>query len=285
MAGFRVVWLCFAMVFVSTATSAQTTEAASTKEPIEVMVLGVYHFDNPGLDLVNSTVDDMLAPHRQEQIAALVDSLAQWLPTKIAVESTAPLPDLEMEEYARAQKLLLTSRNETIQIGYRLGLMLGHEAVYGYDERAEGGEPDYFPMGKVQAFAQENGGMALLGRLMAEVQAEADKEQAVLPNQTVAQSLLKHNDTARVEAMHNRLYYSLLSVGDGDQQPGAELNAFWYMRNAKMFAKIGMIAGPGDRVLVLAGSGHATWFKHFVERTPGFVLVEALPYIEAAEQR
>ena len=114
------------------------------------------------------------------------------------------------------------------------------------------------------------------------VQAEADQETSERPDQTVAQSLLKHNDTARVAAMHDRLYYSLLNIGDGDQQPGAELNAYWYMRNAKMFAKLNMIAQPGDRVLAIAGSGHATWLKDFVERMPGYELVEALPYIEAA---
>ncbi|MFW5633274.1 MAG: hypothetical protein ACOCYR_00125 [Erythrobacter sp.] len=46
------------------------------------------------------------------------------------------------------------------------------------------------------------------------------------------------------------------------------------------FAKIGMIAQPGDRILVLAGRGQATWPRHFVERTPGFALVEAMPYLE-----
>lgn len=57
------------------------------------------------------------------------------------------------------------------------------------------------------------------------------------------------------------------------------------MRNAKMFAKIGMIAKPGDRILVLVGSGHATWLRHFAERAPGFVLVEPMPYLERAAER
>lgn len=74
----------------------------------------------------------------------------------------------------------------------------------------------------------------------------------------------------------------MLRIGDGNEQPGAELNAYWYMRNAKMFGKIDMIAEPGDRVLVLAGSGHATWLRHFIERMPGYELVEPMPYILAA---
>lgn len=250
--------------------------------PIKVMVLGMYHFANPGLDVVNIDVDDVLAPRRQGEIGVLVDTLAEWRPTRIAVENMAEAPAHEMADFDQTEELLKTTRNESVQVGYRLARQLGHAAVYGYDEQAGEGEPDYFPMGKVQAFAAENGGEGLLGSLFGEVQAMVAEERARLPEQTIAESLLTHNDPERVGAMHDKLYYSLLSIGDGDAQPGAELNAYWYMRNAKMFAKIDMIAEPGDRVLVLAGSGHVTWLRHFVRRMPGYELVEALPYVDRA---
>jgi hypothetical protein len=275
----------FAVLFPVAAISQETPTAQPSDpapEVVEVMVLGLYHFDNPGSDVVNMEVDDVLAPRRQSEIAVLVDALAEWQPTKIAVENQAEAPELVMEGYARTEELLTTSRNETVQIGYRLARQLGHTDVYGYDERAGEGEPDYFPMGKVQQFAAENDQMDILQTLIAEVQAESAQQQAELPNQTVAQSLLSHNNSSNIVAKHDRLYYSLLRIGNGDAQPGAELNAYWYMRNAKMFAKIDMIAEPGDRVLVLAGSGHATWLRHFAERMPGFRLVESLPFIERA---
>lgn len=253
-----------------------------SEQPVEVMVLGVYHFANPGLDVVNMEVDDVLSEQRQREIAHLVDTLATWKPTRIAVENLAEPPTLELLDYARTGKLLETTRNESIQIGYRLARQLGHEAIYGYDEQPGEDEPDYFPMGKVQAFAAENGGAEMLSELFAEVQAMAAEEEAKLATQSIAESLFIHNSEERVGAMHDRLYYSLLSIGDGDAQPGAELNAYWYMRNAKMFAKIDMIAEPGDRVLVLAGSGHATWLKHFVRRMPGYELADPMPYLIAA---
>ncbi len=268
--------------FVASSLSAEEPPPGADPVPVKVMVLGVYHFANPGLDAVNIEVDDVLAPKRQAEIAVLVDTLADWEPTKVAVENEAPAPTFVIEEYADTEELLTNTRNESIQIGYRLARQLGHDAVYGYDEQPGEGEPNYFPLSEVQAFAQENGGMELLGSLFAEVQAMAAKEQENLANQTIAQSLLTHNDTARISAMHDKLYYSLLKIGDGDKQPGAELNAFWYMRNAKMFAKLDMIAEPGDRVLVVAGSGHATWLKHFVRRMPGYELVEPMPYLKRA---
>lgn len=253
--------------------------------PTEVMILGTYHFANPGQDVVNMEVDDVLNPRRQREIAALVDALAEWRPTRIAVEDETDAPTLELARFADADELLKTSRSESVQVGFRLARALGHETVYGYDERGGEGEPDYFPMGKVQEFAQANGGTEILEALFAEVEAMVADEQANLPGQSIGESLLAHNDADRLVRMHDRLYYSMLRIGNARDQPGAELNAYWYMRNAKMFAKIDMIARPGDRVLVIAGSGHATWLRHFVRHMPGYELVEALPYLEQAAER
>ena len=55
---------------------------------------------------------------------------------------------------------------------------------------------------------------------------------------------------ARVLSDHQNFYYALLSLANEKEQPGAELNAAWYQRNAKIFAKLTQIAQPGDRVLV-----------------------------------
>jgi len=51
-----------------------------------LLVLGTSHLDNPGLDVVNNKVDDVLAPARQAEITAVVEQLATYRPTHIAVE-------------------------------------------------------------------------------------------------------------------------------------------------------------------------------------------------------
>ena len=63
-------------------------------------------------------------------------------------------------------------------------------------------------------------------------------------------------------------------------QPGAELNAYWYMRNAKIFSKLSLVAKPGDRILILFGAGHNFWLRHFVQQTWGYVLVEPGEYLK-----
>ena len=42
-------------------------------EQVQVMLLGTYHMDNPGLDEVNIDADDVLAADRQAQFRELVD--------------------------------------------------------------------------------------------------------------------------------------------------------------------------------------------------------------------
>lgn len=260
-------------------------DVPDTPKPVEVMILGTYHFANPGNDTVNMEVDDVLKPERQRELEALAQTLAEWKPTKIAVESQQEPPEFAVESYARAQDLLGTSRDETVQIGFRLALLLGHEVVFGFDERAGDGEPDYFPFGKMQEFAEASGQGEIVTNLIGGLQERMKEEEAKLASQSIPRSLMKDNDPSWFEEEHNHLYYTLLRIGDGDNQPGAELNAYWYMRNAKMFAKLDLIAEPGDRVFVLVGSGHATWLRDFVKRMPGYTLVESLPYVERAAER
>ena len=111
-------------------------DGSDQPEPVEIMILGAYHFANPGQDVVNLEVDDMLAPRRQREIEILTNTLAEWQPTRVAIEGRAKTPSLEVDDYAETEALLTTDRNESIQIGYRLARMLGHSAVYGFDERA-----------------------------------------------------------------------------------------------------------------------------------------------------
>lgn len=202
----RIVTLISALFALVAAPAYASEDAANEDQPIQVMVLGMYHFANPGLDTVNMEVDDVLSERRQREIAVLVNSLAEWQPTRITVENEAEPPSLELPSYADTDELLRTKRNESYQIGYRLARQLGHDAVYGYDERGSEEEPDYFPMGKVQEFAAENGFAPLLGELFASIQQKMGEEQERLPNQNIAESLVFHNDPDIVEGVHHHLY-------------------------------------------------------------------------------
>lgn len=257
---------------------------APADAPVEVMVLGVYHFDNPGLDMVNVEVDDVLTPQRQSDLQAITDSLAGWAPTRILLEAQPDTEDLHLESYRTgAAQRVAEDRNEHFQLGYRLALQLGHEDVYGFDERGGEGEPDYFPVQAAQEWAEANGVMPQFGALVGRVESIIAEISADDAECSIARNLVQHNDTGLARETHGAFYYGMMQFGDADEQPGAELNAYWYMRNAKMFAKVGLIAEPGDRVLIIVGSGHKYWLDHFASEAEGYTSVDPRPWLEAAD--
>ncbi len=265
------------------AAMATAMPAAAQERPVEVMVLGTYHMGNPGRDLVNVAADDVTSPRRQAELSALAAQLAAWKPTKILIERERAVPFTVSDYHGFTPAQLGRDRNEIVQIGYRLAHRLGHKEVYAFDEQGGRGEPDYFPFDKVESYAKAHGEEARVAAILAYFERSAKALSDAQPSSTVARLLMLCNDPARYGAEHEQGYLGLLSIGDGDQQPGAELNAYWYMRNAKMFAKVGLIAQPGDRVLVLVGSGHAYWLNDFAAHTPGFRRADPLPLLRAAD--
>src|SRR5438270_9352801 len=81
----------------STNLLAQSPTPAPTR--IQVMVLGTYHFDNPGQDLHNMKVDSVLTPAKQAELADVASRLAKFNPTKIAVEALSDRPDFVSNKF------------------------------------------------------------------------------------------------------------------------------------------------------------------------------------------
>ena len=75
--------------FISFPTASQQSPAQNpaARARAEVLVLGVYHMNNPGRDVFNTEADDVLAPKRQAEIAQVIVALERFRPTKIAVEA------------------------------------------------------------------------------------------------------------------------------------------------------------------------------------------------------
>jgi len=95
-----------------------------------VLVLGTFHLANHNKDMFNVQADDMLAPKRQAEIAAFVESLRGFQPTKIAVEVAVGQVELNQKyQQYLAGKYTLTA-DEVDQIGFRLAKELGHTQLY-----------------------------------------------------------------------------------------------------------------------------------------------------------
>ncbi len=268
-----------AVAVIGFSSMAHSQPSAKAVAPIEVMIVGAYHMGNPGLDVNNAKVDSVLTPEKQKQLVEAVNRLATFKPNKIAVEMVANRDDMTTTDFDKfTPASLTTDANEITQIAYRLANKLNHKVVYAIDEQSK--TIDYFPYNKVEEFAKAHNQESVLAPGSAwGAKFTADFEKAQKTN-TVRQLLLNINSQQRALEEMNMFYYPLLAVGNDKAQPGAELNSGWYQRNAKIMAKLNLVAKPGDKILVLFGAGHNYWLRHFVNLMPGYKLVNVVPYLQ-----
>ena len=255
--------------FLSAALAVGVAFAAPPK-PIQVMIVGDFHMSNPGRDLHNVQVDDMLSPARQEQIVAVTDALARFAPTAVAAEWPADLAAQRYGDY-RAGKLA-PSHNEVVQLGFRLAAKANLANFHGIDVDGD------FPYEAVQTYAKAHGQNAWLDDAGAQVEAFVREQEDRLKTGTVGGTLRWLNDPALI-ARGNEFYRATLHVGGGATQPGADLLTAWYRRNFLICANIIQLAKPGDRIVVFYGSGHSFLLRQCISETPGFQLVEPNDYL------
>jgi hypothetical protein len=260
--------------------------AQAAPEPVQVMVLGTYHFGNPGLDINNIKADSVLAPRRQQELDRVAKALASFRPTHVMVERESDAPDLAVADYAGFDDTMLAKvPNEIVQVGYRTARLARLPSVHGIDEQSGEGEPDYFPYDQLQATAARLGKSADLAALNEPVALWSKEFEAAQATSSVGQLLMRMNDMKGLQGSMDH-YYGTLGIGDTKTQSGADLNAMWYLRNAKIFAKLMQVAKPGAReparVLVVYGGGHLFWLRHFARLTPGYRDVDVMPYLEKA---
>jgi hypothetical protein len=246
----------------------------ATAEPARLMILGTYHFANPGLDVVQNEVADVLAPAKQQEIVRIVDALVAFRPTIVAVEqepSQARVLDSLYVAFREGRHEL--SRNEVQQVGFRLAAREDLERVVPIDHSGE------FPFQALMGYAGEKdpAAVAWIEQVLAGVQADGARQQREL---TIPAILREKNDPARIASEHG-IYVRLSEIGAGDGYVGADLLAAWYERNIRIFANIQRIAGPADRVLVIIGSGHLGILRELAAHDPQMRLVEPNDFLPA----
>jgi hypothetical protein len=270
----RLAAFALALAFASSAAAQDNVRLLRDRTPEErpaLLVVGAMHFANPGRDLINVEIEDMLTERRQTEIAAAVDQLAAWAPTRIAVEWPETRQAALDEAYAayRAGERSLEVR-EAEQIGFRLAAQLGHERVYTVDwNEAPPGE--IAPPFDWYAWAQENNREAELAAVSDPSRIGSSVE---LGDQSVGAWLKAINAPERLSASH-RAYFDIAAIGDEAVQPGANWVGHWYARNLRIFDNlVDLASSPDDRVLVVYGQGHAYLLRQFAEESGAFRVLD-----------
>jgi hypothetical protein len=265
--------------------SAQSTELRPTGFPpacapgeVEVMLLGTYHFANPGRDVIKQEFDDVLLPKRQSELDSLAQRLAEWHPDRISIEWPWSSFDSTQARYARFRAgTLAQSRNEVVQLGFRLAHRLSHPAVYPIDDDS------FLDLNDSLRAVDERRPEFKRTRdsITAVLQATADSMNVWMRGTTITEHLWSMNtDNALHGGNSLGMFGGYLASGEGGNYGGPQFLAKWYERNFNMAHNLTRILKPGvRRILVIVGSGHVPPLRNILDEAPQFCPVSALSYL------
>ncbi|WCT72003.1 DUF5694 domain-containing protein [Sphingomonas naphthae] len=243
-----------------------------------LLVLGSPHLANSNRDVVNTRIGDITTPDRQREIAALVDRLAAFRPTRIAIEWPSARQDRLDARYAAYRDGTAPLKpDEREQIGFRLAKQLGLARIDAVDwnGRPAGSEADW----DYSAWAEANGMGPRFAAMKAGAQAEVDMDEAFMACTAIGDWYRRYNQP-EARARNNRRYYDFAMLGAGETNPGATWVGSWYGRNLRILANLVRLAPAAtDRVLVLYGSGHAFLLDQFARQSGAFAVADTLAYL------
>jgi hypothetical protein len=247
--------------------------AAEQPPPAQVMLLGVFHFANPGRDLVKTDQLNVMTDENQAYLEALAADISEFDPTVVLLEFE---PEREPEMQERFRKYLDGSyelpSNEVYQLGFRIAALSDADTIHGFDETGIQwqAEPlfDYLESDDTETGAR-------LSALIEESTRETQEAQMTL---SLRELLLRANDADR-DASNRAMYLLTNHVGDNDNFVGADATASWWHRNFRMYALVQRYAQPGERVLVIGGQGHVAILRQLLADDRDREAVDVHPYL------
>jgi len=231
----------------------------SAKQSPELMLMGTFHFANPGLDVVKSKTINVMTPENQQYLAELSQRISQFKPTMVMLEfnpkNTAKI-NQEYQQYLNGSFQLPS--NEIYQLGFRVAKLSGVVRLESLDETSIAWKAeDLFKHLEIKDKEID----AEMKRALQDSTNSKNKNHKSLS----LQDLLRLNNTESYDQLNKNLYFITNSVGVSEGSfVGADSSASWWHRNFRIYAKIQHQAKSQPRIFALAGQGHTAILNDFV---------------------
>ena len=243
----------------------------------KVLVVGSFHFDYPNQDAHKTEKKDqvdVLEPKTATEVTDLINYIKKFKPTKIAIEAWPNWKANEkLKEYKEGKHR--DQRDERYQLAMRIATELKINELYSIDansvldefvEKFEKRDSVYFKnMLKDYDFLNDDRISQQYNTFIKNTERKNFK--SIL-------DMFKYMNSKE----YHQYEYGAYLTGDFKlrEHDGADLLAlYWYNRNLRMFRKIQEIPkNSEDRILVIAGNGHATVFRQLFTMSPEYDYVE-----------
>ncbi|AZA62066.1 DUF5694 domain-containing protein [Chryseobacterium indoltheticum] len=243
----------------------------------KVLVIGSFHFDYPNQDAhktKKSDQVDVLEPKTAAEVTELINYIKKFKPTKIAIEAW---PDWKANEKLKEYKdgKYRDQRDERYQLAMRIATELKINELYSID--ANSVLNDF-----TEKFGKKD---SLYFKNMLKDYDFLSDDRISKQYNTFIKNTERKNFKSLLDMfkyMNSKEYhqyeYGAYLTGDFKlrEHDGADLLAlYWYNRNLRMFRKIQDIPkNAEDRILVIAGNGHASVLRQFFTSSPEYEYVE-----------
>lgn len=251
------------------------TGFAQTK-PSDILLLGTFHFDNPGADLAKVKTFDVMTPKVQAELENITQKISAFHPDKIFVEwkwdKQKSLDALyaaylgeNYEQYVNTTFPEPASRNfyiksEMVQLAFRAGKKAKLTKIYALDYSTP------FPYDSVTKAMKAANQLSLIQRTQDAIKEMETSQNKKIATYSLTQLLLDCNTPTSLAA--NKGLY--LEIFNRSGAPGNFIGPFlvseWYRRNLYMYSIVQKTMTPQDgKAMVLVGAGHAAMMKEFIE--------------------
>ncbi len=263
--------------------ASQFTFSQTKTKPTEILVIGTYHFNNPGLDVAQYKVLDIMGEKPQKQLEEISSAIAKFKPTKIFTEwelkDQLALDTLYNQyrdgtyfEYVAKKypKRKFYVQNEIIQLAFRAAKKLNHKKVYAIDYQETS-----FDFDSIMKFADTIRLPSFKKDVMTDIKDTETKSNALFATNDLLKCLYYFNSK---DLRETDIPWYVGKINDSDKLGtyiGAFLASEWYRRNLYMLANIQKQTEISDnRIMVLAGASHVTMFLDLLKHDTNYKIVE-----------
>lgn len=241
----------------------------------EVLLIGSFHFANPGLDASKLKSLDINSNSVQKDINTIVAAIKKFKPSKIFVEyrfqDQQKLNDIYTDFLNNKSTTGINEKSEIYQLGFKSGKALGLSQIEAIDYKANLSGTDSV-MKVMQATNQEQ----LMQAIPEYVQAISGNFNGLVKDGASIIEILLAQNTKNSRNLDLGFYTNLLTkAGNKDNFIGADVATQWYRRNINMFSLIQKSLTENDqKIMILLGASHIAVLEKLFELNPEYSIVE-----------
>lgn len=264
-------------------TQKESTEISTSKE---VLLIGTFHYNNPGADVAKIKSFDILNEESQLELKKITSFINEYNPDKIFVE----WPYNEQDELDSLYQLYKEGKyfkndslsdfyrkNEIFQLAFRVAKDKNLKTVYGIDYSSTS-----FPFEEVMNAIEKAGQSKLKERFQNDISKFTSEFDKKIESGISLSELTYFLNTSESRNFSNNFHNNLmLLAGSSDDFSGPFLTSEWFKRNLYMWSLIQKKTDESDKkIMILVGSSHAAMFELFIKEVDNWKIKELKQIME-----